>query len=193
MPPASGWRLPQSASAAESARMIPYPASATVETARLLLRPPRAIDLPALFAILGDRRTMRHTHAQRSPATCAAHVWTHERQRRRLGYAPWVIATRADGRIIGWGGLYNDPFDAGWGVELGYFLARHAWGHGYASELAGACMALADGTLHLRQVRGFASPRNRGSRRVLEKAGFTVTGYVPTMHRLLFSRRPRAR
>jgi [ribosomal protein S5]-alanine N-acetyltransferase len=169
--------------------MIPYPASATVKTARLLLRPPRATDLAALFAILGDRRAMRHTHRQRSPLACARHVAAHERQRRRLGYAPWVIATRDDGRIIGWGGLYDDPFDPGWGVELAYFLARHAWGRGYASELAGACVELADGTLRLAHVRSFTMPRNRGSRRVLEKAGFVATGYVPRMRRLLFRRK----
>ncbi len=168
--------------------MLPYPASATIGTARLLLRPPRATDLAALFAILGDRRGMRHTHPQRSRATCARHLAAHERQRRRLGYAPWVIATLADGRIIGWGGLYDDPFDPGWGVELAYFLARDAWGHGYASELAAACMQLADKRLRLPRLRSFAMPRNDGSRRVLEKAGFVVAGYVPRMRRLLFRR-----
>jgi RimJ/RimL family protein N-acetyltransferase len=177
--------------------MVPYPASATIETARLLLRPPRATDLPALFAILGDRRAMRHTHAQASPVACAAHVRAHERQRRRRGYAPWVIARRDNGQIngpiIGWGGLYDDPFDPGWGVELAYFLARREWGRGYASELAAACIALADHTLHLRHVRAFAMPRNRGSRRVLEKAGFALAGYAPTLRRLVFSRRGRAR
>jgi RimJ/RimL family protein N-acetyltransferase len=34
-----------------------------IETARLILRPPRLADVPALFAFLGDRR-----HAARLPA-----------------------------------------------------------------------------------------------------------------------------
>ncbi len=168
--------------------MPPYPASATIETARLVLRPPRPRDVPALYAILGDRRAMRQTHAQRSLVACGLYARAHEKQRRRLGYAPWVIATRRDGTIIGWGGLYDDPFDPGWGVELAYFLARGARGHGYASELAAACIALADGRLCLARVRGFAMPRNRFSRRVLKKAGFVAIGYVPAMRRLLFSR-----
>jgi hypothetical protein len=30
--------------------------------------------------------------------------------RRRDGYAPWTVVTKAETRIIGWGGLINDPF-----------------------------------------------------------------------------------
>jgi ribosomal-protein-alanine N-acetyltransferase len=29
---------------------------------------------------------------------------------------------KSDKRIVGWGGLYDDPFDSGWGVEVGYFF-----------------------------------------------------------------------
>jgi len=80
---------------------------------------------------------------------------------------------RADARIIGWGGLYDDPFDPGWGVEVGYYFDPAAWGHGFATELVAAAVSLADNVLRLPELRAFAHPENVGSRRVLEKTGFT--------------------
>lgn len=93
-----------------------------------------------------------------------------------------------DKRIIGWGGLYDDPFDPGWGIEVGYFFDPLAWGQGYASELVAACMRFADDALGLPAIMAFAHPDNAGSRRVLEKAGFAQVRFVPDMQRFLFRR-----
>jgi [ribosomal protein S5]-alanine N-acetyltransferase len=159
-----------------------------IETARLLGRRPTLGDVPALFAFLGDADAMRYTHHDASLRQCRRRVAAHERRRRRDGCAPWTILTKAARRIIGWGGLYQDPFDPGWGVEVGYSFHPAAWGQGYASELALACTELADNLLGLAEVSAFAHRENRASRRVLEKAGFTVVRYVPEMERLLYRR-----
>jgi ribosomal-protein-alanine N-acetyltransferase len=97
-------------------------------------------------------------------------------------------AAETDDRIIGWGGLYEDPLDPGWGVEVGYFFHPNAWGKGYATELTTACTNLADTVLRLPEVRAFARPENAGSRRVLEKSGFLVERFVPSLQRLLYRR-----
>ncbi len=97
--------------------------------------------------------------------------------------------TKADARIIGWGGLYDDPFDPGWGTEVAYFFEPAAWGRGYATELTLACMTFADDVLGLPEIYGFARPENVGSRRVLEMAGFEVVRFVPEMDRMLYKRR----
>ncbi len=145
-------------------------------------------DVLALFAFLGDAEAMRYTHCDASLRACRRRIAVHEWRRRREGYAPWTIATKADGRIIGWGGLYDDPFDPGWGVEVGYFFHPALRDNGYATELMVACVSLADDTLRLPEVKAFARPENAGSRRVLEKAGFATVCYVPTMERLLYRR-----
>ncbi len=144
--------------------------------------------MAALFAFLGDPQAMRHTHADATLRDCRRRVAVHEWQRRRHGYAPWTIVARAERRIIGWGGLYQDPFDPGWGVEIGYFFEPRAWGRGYASELAAACTDLADRVLQLPAIAAFAHSDNLGSRRVLEKAGFQPIRHVPEMSRLLYRR-----
>ena len=159
-----------------------------VETQRLILRRPTLSDVPRLFAFLGDAEAMRHTHTDASLRQCRRRVAVHEWQRRRNGYAPWTVVRKADARIIGWGGLYDDPFDRGWGIEVGYFFEPAAWGHGFASELTLACTKLADDVLGLSEVCAFAHPDNIGSRRVLEKAGFAVVRFVPEMDRFLYRR-----
>ena len=58
-------------------------------------------------------------------------------------------------------------------IWIGYLLAEHAWGQGYATELVrGLIGALRDaGGL---QVRAGVAAENAGSMRVLEKVGFVV-------------------
>jgi ribosomal-protein-alanine N-acetyltransferase len=163
-----------------------------VQTARLCLRPPKLADVPALFEFLGDADAMRHTHVDASIGDCRRRIAAHERRRRRDGHAPWTVVTRSDGRIVGWGGLYTDPFEPGWGVEVGYFFHRDVWGGGYATELVAACLDIADRVLKLPEVGAFARPQNIASRRVLEKAGFEMIRFVAELDRWLY-RRVRAR
>jgi ribosomal-protein-alanine N-acetyltransferase len=159
-----------------------------IETSRLLLRHPTLADVPALFGFLGDAVAMQYTHADASLRACRRRVAVHEWRRRANGYAPWTVVAKANGQIIGWGGLYDDPFDPGWGVELGYFFHPASWGRGYASELAAACTQVADEVLQLPAVTAFAHRDNAGSRHVLEKAGFVMVRFVPEMQRLLYQR-----
>lgn len=169
--------------------MLPWLEGAMeLETSRLVLRHPTLADVLRLFEFLGDAEAMQHTHVDVSLRQCRRRVAVHERQRRRDGCAPWTVVTKADARIIGWGGLYQDPFDPGWGVEVGYSFDPAAWGHGYATELVAACMFLADGVLHLPEIHAFARAENVRSRRVLEKAGFKVVRFVPEMERILYKR-----
>jgi len=118
-----------------------------VETARLILRRPRLVDVPALFEFLGDVKAMQYTHADVSLRECRRRVAVHEWRCRHDGYAPWTIIAKSDGRAIGWGGLYDDPFDPSWGVEVAYYFHPLAWGQGYASEMVTACMSVADHAL----------------------------------------------
>jgi len=159
-----------------------------IETSRLILRRPRLADAPALFEFLGDAEAMQYTHADASLRDCRRRIAIHEWRRRHDGYAPWTILTKTTEQPIGWGGLYDDPFQPGWGVEIGYFFHPSTWGQGYASEMLTACLNLADHTLRLSQLHAFAHPMNTASQRVLQKAGFETVRFIPQMHRLLYRR-----
>jgi len=158
------------------------------ETERLILRRSRRADIPELFKFLGDPTAMQHTHTDKTLRECQRRVMVHEWRRRRDGCAPWVVIRREDGQIIGWGGLYGDPFDPGWDFEIGYYFRPDVWGHGYASELVHAALDVADLKLRLPEVWAMAHPENGGSKRVLEKAGFQFCRHLPDRNRLLFCR-----
>jgi RimJ/RimL family protein N-acetyltransferase len=99
------------------------------------------------------------------------------------GFAPWVAELREGGRVVGWGGLNRDPHAPHWGVEVSYFVQRDCWGRGLAGEIVAAALALAFGSLRLAEVGAFTRPANHASARVLTRAGFERTGYVPELER----------
>jgi RimJ/RimL family protein N-acetyltransferase len=154
----------------------------------LTLRQPRLSDAPALLGFLGDGAAMRYTLTLPDLRDCRRHLAGHECQRRKVGYGPWTVLERDSEEIIGFGGLYDDPVDAGWGTEVSYRFKPSAWGKGYASELTAFSLAFARDVLRLGEVLAFAHPDNKASRRVLEKSGFREKGYVAPMNRCLFSR-----
>ncbi len=103
-----------------------------LDTPRLLLRPMRPSDTEAFFAFGGDQGAMHYTHCHTSVRECRRRLAAFEWQRRKQGYAPWVVVAKTDGKLIGWGGVYLDPFDPRWVPELGYSFHPAAWGQGFA-------------------------------------------------------------
>ncbi|WP_339760008.1 GNAT family N-acetyltransferase [uncultured Hoeflea sp.] len=158
------------------------------ETTHLTLTKPRLADVPALFEFLGDPEAMTHTHCDESQSECRRRIAVHEWKRRINGYAPWVIRKKNELKPIGWGGLYDDPFEPGWGIELGYYFHPGSWGQGYGTELAVAALEVADNELAVPLVTAFAHPENKASNKLLEKVGFRWQHYMPKMDRNLYIR-----
>jgi [ribosomal protein S5]-alanine N-acetyltransferase len=159
-----------------------------IETERLIFRPPILADVNYLYEFLGNSEAMKFTQVDRTLKECRQRIAVHEYYRRKDGVAPWTVIIRSTGQIIGWGGLYVDPFDRRWGVEVGYYFHPTYWGEGFASELATASLSFADSSLGLEKIRAFARPENTSSCRVLEKAGFQIEHWVPEMERNLYFR-----
>jgi RimJ/RimL family protein N-acetyltransferase len=92
----------------------------------------------------------------------------------RRGYGWWAVEVRATGEFIGFAGL--DKVDDGMpftGVEIGWRLARSAWGHGYATEAARAVLAHAFDTLGLDEVLAVTTATNHRSQAVMRRIGMT--------------------
>ncbi len=160
-----------------------------VETARLRLRYPTLADAPELLKIFIDVEAQRYTLHFGTLAECRRHIAVHERHRRRTGCGPWLVEEKSSGRVIGWGGLYEDPLDRRWGIEVAYSFARPAWGKGYAGELVAHSLDVARDELKLDAVVAFSHADNTGSRRVLEKAGFAFDRVIPEMDRNFYRRK----
>jgi ribosomal-protein-alanine N-acetyltransferase len=58
-------------------------------------------------------------------------------------------------------------------VEIGWRLARAAWGNGYATEAARAALSFGFGEIGLAEVVSFTTPANRRSRVVMERIGMS--------------------
>lgn len=105
-------------------------------TERLRLRPFREDDLDAFAAMCADAEVMRYIGTGAPVARDVA--W---RQMAMLngewslrGYGHWAIERLVDGVLIGRAGFLHPE---GWpACELGWLLAREAWGRGYAVEAA---------------------------------------------------------
>jgi len=149
----------------------------TLRTASLQLRPFADADADALFALHSDAHVLRYwdstpwterARAERFLASC--------RQIAEEGSgARLAVDRRSDGAFLGWCGLtgFNPDYRS---ASLGYCFARAAWGHGYATEAAGALLQWAFDTMDLNRVQAEADTRNDASARVLEKLGFVLEG-----------------
>lgn len=90
------------------------------------------------------------------------------------GYGWWAVEVRATGEFIGFAGL--DQVDDGLpftGIEIGWRLARSAWGHGYATEAALAGLAFGFETLDLPEILAVTTATNLRSQAVMRRIGMT--------------------
>ena len=146
-------------------------------TRRLHLRPFTLADHDAIHAIYADPEVMRYVGAgpHATLAETASALRTYGDVLARRGYSFLAVTERDGGAIVGDAGLH--PFGGnGPDAELGYTLARAAWGKGYATEAGEALVGHAFGTLGLPRVVAQVEPANAASRHVLEKLGMHVEG-----------------
>jgi RimJ/RimL family protein N-acetyltransferase len=91
------------------------------------------------------------------------------------GRGLWATEVKATGTLIGFIGLSSPRFETAFTpcIEIGWRLAKHAWGQGFAPE--GASAVLAFGFEHVElpndEIVSFTTEANAKSRRVMEKIG----------------------
>ncbi|MBK6863039.1 MAG: GNAT family N-acetyltransferase [Ideonella sp.] len=157
-----------------------------IETARLLLRPPRPGDGTILCAAVGE------TLAELAPwmpwAQAAPTPQDSELQCRRM-HAKFTsredlvyfmferAADGAEGAFVGGTGLHRID----WSVprlEIGYWRRAGFEGRGLVAEAVRALARMAFDALGARRVEIRMDPRNACSVRVAERAGFTFEGVL---------------
>lgn len=91
------------------------------------------------------------------------------------GFGLWALETREGGEFVGFAGLTVPGFEAHFtpAVEVGWRLARSAWGNGYATEAGAAALAFGFGEAGLDEIVSFTTVTNRRSRAVMERLGMS--------------------
>jgi len=84
----------------------------------------------------------------------------------------WMLEHARDGGLVGIVSAWLEPG----GAELGFVLARSAWGHGLATEAVRAVCRWALACPDVTRVWATCDAENGASARVLEKAGLTPRG-----------------
>jgi RimJ/RimL family protein N-acetyltransferase len=150
----------------------------SVETERLVLRAFRDGDLDAYAAISADAEVMRYigsgqTVDRRTAWRTMAGFNGHWSLR---GCGMWAIKRKSDGAFIGRAGLHHPPY---WPeLEVGWQLARDAWGQGFAREAARAALDHARRAMQRQRLVSFIQPGNQRSTRVALALGAAPEGRI---------------
>jgi RimJ/RimL family protein N-acetyltransferase/ribosomal protein S18 acetylase RimI-like enzyme len=148
----------------------------TIEGGRFQLRPFRPEDFDDVYTYASDDEFLRYLPiAQPYTLACASEFLALAAAVDRKQRVFWAIEVggRASGGI-------NIRFVAEHRVaEIGYALARRAWGRGFATSAARLVVGAAFRTYsQLERVRASADPRNHASIRVMEKLGMRREGLL---------------
>jgi RimJ/RimL family protein N-acetyltransferase/cell wall assembly regulator SMI1 len=176
-----------------------------LETARLTLRPCTPADRADFIALERDPDVMRFLNGGipvdqedggtdgpfMMPRGTEPHLWTARRkesERAAGGHgAGGKDGVDARGAFVGWFCLWPEGGDAvaapsqGGTAELGYRLARAAWGQGFATEGAAALIAWGFRAQGYATITAETMAANAGSRRVMEKLGMCLVRTAPSV------------
>ena len=146
----------------------------TLETERLILRPPVVEDFEAWCAFSADAEAMRFLGGPQTPPVVWRGVRTTAGSWALDGFGMFSAIEKSTGR---WVGRLGPIFPEGWpGTEVGWGLVRESWGKGYATEGAIACMDWAFDVLGWAEVIHTIAPGNLASAAVARRLGSTNRG-----------------
>jgi RimJ/RimL family protein N-acetyltransferase len=144
----------------------------TLTTDRLTMRAWREEDAAQYAEMTSDPEVMRFMGGVLDPEQTWREIAVFVGHWALRGYGLWAV--EREGALIGRVGLWQP---GGWpGLEVGWLLARSAWGHGYATEAARASVDYAWRELGAEQLISLIAPANTASQRVAERLGMRPRG-----------------
>jgi len=164
---------------------VPAPFSTRLVTDRLVLRPPRTADVPAMrLALRQNAAHLRPWSIAPAPGedpaslTSVSRAVLRHRTEWKSGqtYVFLIVARENEGTILGriaLGGLHRGAFQ---NAYLGYWIDAAHEKRGLMTEAVEAATSFAFTTAELHRVQAAVMPSNTASQRVLEKAGYRREG-----------------
>ena len=145
-------------------------------TERLALRRFTAADSSWLAALYGDPEVTRHLGGVKDRAQAEEFLNTRILQYydEHPGLGMWMTVESATGAGVGFHLLNHIRGESI--IQIGFTLARSAWGKGFGTEMAAAVLRYGFLDLKLPRIAGMASLQNHASQRVLLKIGLERKG-----------------
>ena len=146
-----------------------------LRTDRLLLRPWRPEDREPFARLNADAEVMEFFVSPLSREASDAFADRVESGFADRGFGPWAVEEIETGTFIGFAGLLHQSFEAAFtpAFEIGYRLARPAWGRGYATEAARAAVRHGFECAGLTEIVSMTATSNLRSRAVMGRLGMT--------------------
>ena len=156
----------------------------TLKTKRLGLRNWKSSDEEPFAEMCADPEVMRHFPKRLSEEESVALIRRLQAHFDLYGYCYFAVDRLDTGEFIGFIGLANQTWESEFTpcVDIGWRLKRAAWGNGYATEGARACLLAAKEMFGVDEVLAFATDTNIGSQKVMEKIGMNEIGTVQHPH-----------
>src|ERR1700722_8979536 len=133
-----------------------------IETDRLILREWLPEDVAPFIALNKDPRVMEWMPKLLTAEESIAFVDKIRARFEKQGFGMFACVIKDTGEFIGFVGLNVPEFEAHFTpcVEIGWRLAYHAWGKGYASEAARAVLQVGFEKYVLKEIVAFTVPAN---------------------------------
>lgn len=150
-----------------------------LKTSRLVLRPFRPEDEPAIHAFGSDSEVVRHmVWGPNSPEDTRHYLMQRLSIQKQAdtGSYQFAITVAGGGKPIGSCGLEIENLELGEAL-FGYVLARSAWGKGYGTEAARRLLRFGFEDLRMHRIFATCRPENIRSQRVLEKLGMRLEAH----------------
>ncbi len=146
-----------------------------VETSRLILRDWIEADLEPFRRLNADEEVMRYFPAILSSEETNAFYEAIQSEIKECGFGLYAVEVKDSNEFIGFIGFHRATFQADFTpcIEIGWRLKKEAWGKGYATEGASACLEYGFSELGLQEVYSFTADMNRPSQNVMIKAGMS--------------------
>jgi RimJ/RimL family protein N-acetyltransferase len=143
-----------------------------IETARLALRPFRTEDRDAFVAMHADPEIAASLGGLLGALEAAEKLERYAASMAHNGFGRWAI--ERSGEFIGYCGVVAAAADHPLGShhEIGWCLARGAWGHGYATEAARAALVDVFDRVGVTEVLAYTTPDNLRSQAVIARLPF---------------------
>jgi RimJ/RimL family protein N-acetyltransferase len=147
-----------------------------LSTERLALRRFSRDDLSWLAALFADADVTRYLGGVKDPARAAEFLDTRilRYYDEHPGLGIWMTVEHATAAPVGFHLLNHIRGESI--VQIGFALAKAAWGKGYATEMASAILRYGFRDLHLPRIAGMADLGNLSSQNVLLKIGLERKG-----------------
>lgn len=158
----------------------PRAASSTIRTERLTLRVPSPQDIDALQLRLGDYDVVRWLGRMPFPFDAKA----------ARSFVTWAAEGPEAGRILSIDDADGLVGGIAFADELSFWIARHAWGRGYATEAGDAALDLHFAKRRAGPLAAAHHLDNERSARVLEKLGFRPEAHGSLPAEVLRQNRP---